>query len=99
MGKAIKLETSIKRAGDGGDVAKVTVTKPNAGQLRGTKLTDLLQMDVTAMITLLPRITEPALLPAEVAAMDPADFTALSTEVVTFLAGKSRLAEMGLATG
>ena len=79
-----RLTTPIKR--EGGDVKSVEIRKPTAGELRGCKLTSLLQMDAGALITLLPRVTVPALLPAEVEAMDPADLLTLGMEVVGFLA-------------
>ncbi|ABA80958.1 phage tail assembly protein [Rhodobacter sphaeroides] len=83
MSKTTLLQP-LKRAS--GDIASVTVRKPDVGSLRGLKLTDILQMDVTALSRLLPRITEPALLPDEVAALDPADFLGLSAAVVGFFA-------------
>lgn len=52
--------------------------------LRGLSLVEVLQMNVTALQTLLPRVTEPPLLKNEVANMDPADLVALGTEVVAF---------------
>lgn len=97
MSKLITLEAPVKRKGDNNDVHQLTVQKPMAGQLRGTKLVELLQMDVGELITVLPRVTEPALTPDEVARLDPADLLQLGTEVVTFLAGKSKLAELGLS--
>ncbi|KDY14570.1 hypothetical protein AD00_4381 [Escherichia coli 2-316-03_S4_C2] len=53
-------------------------------------------MDVNAMMTVIPRISSPALTAQEIAEMDPADLTAMSVEVVTFLLKKSVLA--GLPT-
>lgn len=55
-----------------------------------------LDMDVNAMMTVIPRISSPALTAQEIAEMDPADLTAMSVEVVTFLLKKSVLA--GLPT-
>lgn len=53
-------------------------------------------MDVGAMMTVIPRISTPTLTAQEMAELDPADLTALSVEVVTFLLKKSVLA--GLPT-
>ncbi len=53
-------------------------------------------MDVNAMMIVIPRISSPALTAQEIAEMDPADLTAMSVEVVTFLLKKSVLA--GLPT-
>jgi hypothetical protein len=66
---------------------------PDTGALRGLKLTDVLQMDVNAMCRLLPRITDPALMPDEVAALPPADLLMLSSEVVSFFVTDEMVAE------
>jgi hypothetical protein len=80
----VTLVTPVKRH-DGTDPIKaVEVRRPTVGELRGLKLTDVLQMDVRAMERLLPRITQPALLPVDVAALDPADFLSLAGTVVGF---------------
>ncbi|HAB5277806.1 TPA_asm: phage tail assembly protein, partial [Salmonella enterica subsp. enterica serovar Agona] len=47
-------------------------------------------------MTVIPRISTPTLTAQEMAELDPADLTALSVEVVTFLLKKSVLA--GLPT-
>ena len=52
-------------------------------------ITDLLQMDVTALATLLPRISSPALTTADVNAMDPADLVAVGQEAVVFFLPKA----------
>ena len=70
--------------------------KPQSGALRGTRLQAIMDMDVNAMMTVIPRISSPALTAQEIAEMDPADLTAMSVEVVTFLLKKSVLA--GLPT-
>ncbi|MCB5198605.1 phage tail assembly protein [Loktanella sp. TSTF-M6] len=79
-----KLTTPIKR--EGGDVKSVEIRQPTAGELRGCKLTQLLQMDTSELLKVLPRVTVPALLPAEVEALAPADLLTLGMEVVGFLA-------------
>ncbi len=61
-----------------------------------TRLQAIMDMDVNAMMTVIPRISSPALTAQEIAEMDPADLTAMSVEVVTFLLKKSVLA--GLPT-
>lgn len=76
---------------DGKDVTGVDLRKPQTGELRGLKMTDVLQMDTDAMIKLLPRITQPALTSAQIASLDPADFIALCGKAVLFFAKKSEL--------
>lgn len=83
MSDPVTLSTPVTRAG-GEPIVAVTVRKPGVGALRGLKLLDVLQMDVNAMCKLLPRVTEPALLPDEVAALDPADFVALAGQTTGF---------------
>ncbi len=80
--KTRKLLQPIRR-GDT-EITSVGLRQPDTGALRGLKLTDVLQMDVNAMCRLLPRISEPALMPDEVAALPPADLLMLSSEVVSF---------------
>lgn len=86
MSQTITLESPIKRTG--GDITELTLRKPNAGQLRGCSLASLLQMDVDALIKLLPRIAQPGITEAEAAGLDPADLTVLATETVSFLLPK-----------
>lgn len=82
--KYITLETPIQRAA-ADPLDKVGVRKPSAGELRGTSLVNLLNMDVGSLEIVLPRITTPPLLKADVTAMDPADLVQLATEVSGFL--------------
>ena len=84
----IPLDTPIQRGAQ--TITHVHVRKPNAGALRGLSLVEVLQMNVTALQALLPRVTEPPLLKQEVATMDPADLVALGTEVVGFLVPKAQ---------
>ena len=55
----ITLETPIPRGDD--PITSITLRKPAAGELRGVALSDLLRLDVAALITVLPRISTPAL--------------------------------------
>lgn len=73
-------------------ITDVTVLEPSSGALRGIKLTQLLQMDVTTINVLLPRITQPALLPDEVAALKPVDLMKLANEVISFFIDPAELA-------
>ncbi|MGD8163425.1 phage tail assembly protein [Pantoea sp. FN0307] len=89
--KTVTLDTPVKRGKE--QITSVTLRKPQSGALRGTRLQALMDMDVNAMMTVLPRISQPALQPHEIAEMDPADLLALSVEVVTFLLPKSVLSD------
>jgi len=87
--KPITLEHPIKR----GDtlLTEIRLLEPQGtGWLRGIKLFDLMQMDVGALTTVLPRLTDPALTEQEIRAqLHPADLIQLGTEVAGFLAPKS----------
>ncbi|WJM53926.1 phage tail assembly protein [Pseudomonas asiatica] len=80
----VELDTPVKR-GDS-TIAVVTLRKPSSGELRGIQLSDLLQMDVGALIKLVPRIS--LLTEGEVRAMDPADLVAIGVKVTGFLLQK-----------
>lgn len=85
--ETITLDTPIQR----GDLQVTTIElrKPMAGELRGVNLMAVMQMDVSAAITLLPRITSPALTTQEVERLDPADLLQLTSTVTSFLLPKS----------
>ncbi|MGH8077877.1 MAG: phage tail assembly protein [Lysobacter sp.] len=83
----ITLETPIVRGDQ--SIEKITLRKPSAGELRGVALSDLLQMDVAALQTVLPRITSPTLTTSDVAKLDPADLVQLAGVVVGFLLPKA----------
>ncbi|WP_413493131.1 phage tail assembly protein [Morganella psychrotolerans] len=83
----VTLEEPVKRGET--DITEVVVRKPKAGALRGVRLVALMDMDVTSMTEVLPRITAPALTKPEIMAMAPGDLLNLSIEVVNFLLPKS----------
>jgi len=78
----ITLQTPVKRKDE--KIATITLRQPTAGELRGLSLARLMQMDVGAIITVVPRISQPILDEAEVAALGPVDFAAIAQEVVGF---------------
>lgn len=84
--ETVDLDTPIQRGKQ--TVTRVTVRKPLSGALRGVTLTDVLQMDVTALSKVLPRITDPALTDHELRNMDPADLVQLGGAVAGFLLPK-----------
>lgn len=87
--KTVTLSQPVQR--DMSAIAAIDVQKPSTGSLRGLALTDVIRMDVNAMLKLLPRVTQPALLPDEVAALDPADLTALAGTVASFFVSAEQL--------
>ncbi|EFQ0266427.1 phage tail assembly protein [Shigella flexneri] len=92
--KTIQLDTPIMRGKT--EITEIVLRKPQSGALRGIRLQAIMDMDVNAMMTVIPCISSPALTAQEIAEMDSADLTAMSVEVVTFLLKKSVLA--GLPT-
>lgn len=79
----IELAEPIKRGKT--EVKEITLRRPGSGELRGLKLADLVQGDVTAVTRLLPRITQPTLVDQEVAALDVFDLTRCADEIAVFL--------------
>lgn len=89
--QTITLVMPIRRGKE--TIDAVTLDKPSVGALRGLKLTNVLQMDVSAMLVLLPRITRPALTPDEVAGLDPADLLSCAGQVVSFFMTAEQMAQ------
>ncbi|TDS68406.1 tail assembly chaperone E/41/14-like protein [Pantoea sp. PNA 14-12] len=87
--KTVTLDAPIKRGKT--EIKEIVLRKPQSGALRGVRLQALMEMDVNAVMAVLPRVSTPALTVQEVNEMDPADLLALSVEVVTFLLPKSAL--------
>ncbi|WP_017452866.1 phage tail assembly protein [Herbaspirillum rubrisubalbicans] len=70
-------------------ITELTLRRPKSGALRGVSLMDLMNMNVSALQVVLPRISEPTLTQFDVAAMDPADLIKCGMEVSVFLAPKA----------
>ena len=70
-----ELDTPLARGKQ--SITHVTLRKPTSGELRGTSLSDLVNLDVAALQKVLPRISSPTLTDADVARMDPADLVQL----------------------
>lgn len=85
---SVTLDRPIQRAN--GPINLITLRRPNSGELRGLNLLALIQMDVDAVTTLVPRISQPMITKPEVQDLDPADFTALAMVVNGFLQQKGQ---------
>ncbi len=79
----IALSLPVKRKDE--DITEVRIRRPGASELRGLQMRPLIQGDVDQMIRLLPRITMPNLLEAELEPMNSEDFSALVNQAVYFL--------------
>ncbi len=84
---AVTLDTLLMRGEQ--KIEQITLTKPNAGTLRGVSLAALANSDVDALIKVLPRMTYPALTEHEVARLDVSDLISLAGKVVGFLSPAS----------
>lgn len=87
----IKLDTPIKRGAK--EITEIKLRKPDTGALRGISLAEVLQMNVTTIQTLLPRISEPTLAKHEVAQLDAPDLLNISIEITGFFASKADKAQ------
>jgi hypothetical protein len=87
MNDSIKLDTPIQR----GEltIESVYLRKPSAGELRGVALSELLNLDVSALIKVITRISQPSLTELELTRLDPADLVQLGGKVAGFLLPKS----------
>ncbi|MEI7184317.1 phage tail assembly protein [Pectobacterium carotovorum] len=84
----VTLETPIKRGETVIDT--ITLIKPTAGTLRGVSLAALAELDVDALIKVLPRMTLPALTETDITRMELPDMIAIAGKVVGFLTPKSQ---------
>ncbi|HDR8859371.1 TPA: phage tail assembly protein [Burkholderia territorii] len=85
------------RQGDN-EIKTITLRKPGSGELRGVSLSDLVNLDVSALHKVLPRITTPTLTEADVSKLDPADLLQLAGIVSGFFMTKAMRASMGSPT-
>lgn len=84
---SVTLDNPITRGDTSIDT--ITIRKPKTGDLRGLSLAEVMQIDVNAMIKLIPRVSSPALTERDVADLDLSDMTKLCTAVVNFFASPS----------
>jgi hypothetical protein len=75
-------------------ITELRLRKPKAGELRGVSLSDLLNLDVAAIIKVVPRISLPSINEAEARAMDPADLVQVGAKITSFLLKKSLREEL-----
>ncbi|MDA8444774.1 phage tail assembly protein [Paracidovorax valerianellae] len=85
----VPMQTPIKRKGE--TITTLQIMRPRTGDLRGLLLAEVVNMKADAIATLLPRITVPTLIKAEVDEMDPADLVSCGVEVVSFLVPRAAM--------
>lgn len=84
--------------GEGRRIEGVTLARPGVAALRGLQLALVQVQDVSQLTRLIPRITTPALTPAQLEALDPADFAAIANQISLFFVSPAQMAQM-LAAG
>lgn len=87
----ITLSKPIKR-GDT-EITMVTLHEPNAGSLRGISLSDVLGMKSDAIVTLVPRISEPKLTEQEMQRLGLRDLALLEGGIANFFLTDAERAE------
>lgn len=73
-------------------IESLELRRPTAGELRGSSMFGVARTEVDALITLLPRVTSPALIEAEVLRMDAADLMQCGLALASFCMPKAVLA-------
>lgn len=89
--QTLKLATPIKR-GDK-EIAEITLHKPNVGAMRGVSMRLLLDMNVDAIVTVLPRISDPQLTEVEINKLDAPDLLQAGILVAAFFLPPSEYQE------
>ncbi|WP_417329561.1 phage tail assembly protein [Halomonas cupida] len=82
----ITLDSPIQRGEK--TIEKIFLRKPTAGELRGMALSDVLQLQVDALVKLTPRLASPALTEPEMRELDPADLVQIGGVIASFLLTK-----------
>lgn len=78
----ITLETPIQQGEK--EITEITLRKPQAGELRGLSIVELLNMDVQSICILLPRISTPMITKEQAAKMDTVDICQVGGVVANF---------------
>lgn len=71
------------------EIKSIEIRKPNVTALQGVKIADLLNGDVTAICTVIPRVSTPTLTKSQINQLDPADLVQIGGVLVLFLQPKS----------
>ncbi|MBQ4864595.1 phage tail assembly protein [Pseudoalteromonas sp. MMG013] len=85
--KPVTLEIPITRGET--TIKEIKLRKPKAGELRGLSLADLLNLDVNAMTTLLPRISDPILTKQDINDLELDNLVLLAGEAANFFVPKN----------
>jgi len=91
--RTVELETPVQ-LGDAPAITSLQLRKPVSGDCRGLSLAKLSQVDVTEVLTLLPRIATPLITPVEAAAIELPDLMAIAEIVADFLLSRAQKATL-----
>lgn len=92
ISETITLDTPITRGET--TISDISLRKPSAGELRGVALSDVLQLQVDALVKITPRLSSPALTEPEMRHMDPADLVQIGGVIAGFLLTRQARGEM-----
>ncbi len=70
-------------------ITQLTLRKPSAGELRGIKLMQLMELDPDAFFQLIPRICTPVVTIGQLHSMDSTDFLEVMAKITNMLEKKS----------
>lgn len=84
--RTVNLVVPIHRDGEEA-ITQIELKKPFAGEMRGLNFTDILQMEVETMTTLIPRISN--LTERDMINLEPSNYAPLFTEVISFFVDTS----------
>lgn len=93
----VTLATPILR--ESGPIDQLTLRKPKAGELRGLSLQALMQSDINALITVLPRISTPFVAEHEAANLEADDLAEIGGAILGFFMSPAQKAQIQQLTG
>lgn len=79
----VEFEVGFKRGDD--QITKIRLRKPKGGDLRGLSLKDLMHAEVDAIITVLPRISDPIMTTQDAAGLEAQDIAEAGGTISSFL--------------
>lgn len=84
---------------ESGNIEKLTLRKPNAGELRGLKVPEVVNGDVNTVIALLPRIASPVISQDEAETLDLEDFGEIAGAIYGFFMNREAKAKIAQLMG
>lgn len=90
----VPLKKPLQRADN--KYNSVLLTEPHGSDYQGTSLSFVAQGDYNALITVIPRISDPVIHKQDLQAMKASDLAAISGEVIAFFYTDAQRAALGL---